>query len=177
MKTFFFYFLSLCVLLSAYAVVTVRNLFRSAIGLITLLLGIAGLYLLIDAQFLSAVQISVYIGGIVVLIVYVVLLVSDVARKIYPKRPIWRQVSAGALALGFFLILVAAMTSIDLRPAPGVVPRSASVAEIGQALLSPDHGGFVLPFEIISLVLVAAIVGAITIAHGGTQEAQSKAKD
>jgi NADH-quinone oxidoreductase subunit J len=170
MRIFFFYFLSLCVLLSAYAVVTVRNLFRSAVGLITLLLGIAGLYLLIDAQFLSAVQISVYVGGIVVLIVYVVLLVSDVARKVYPRRPRWRQVLAGALALAFFLLLVGAISSFDFGPAPGLQARSATVAEVGEALLSPDHGGFVLPFEIISLVLVAAIVGAITIAHSGTQD-------
>jgi NADH-quinone oxidoreductase subunit J len=166
MRTFFFYFLSLSVLLSAYAVVTVRNLFRSAIGLITLLLGIAGLYLLLDAQFLSAVQITVYVGGIVVLIVYVVLLVSDVAHKAYPKRPPWRQALAGLLAAGFFLITLVAMLSFNFQAAPGAVARSASVAEVGKALLSPERSGYVLPFEIISLVLLAAIIGAITIARG-----------
>jgi NADH-quinone oxidoreductase subunit J len=165
MKTFFFYLLSLVTLLSALFVVTLRNLFRSAIVLITFLLGIAGLYLLIDAQFLSAVQITVYVGGIVVLIVYVVLLVADVSQKAYPPRKRWRQGVAGVMAVALFVLLAVAMLNQDFAPRPGELPHSASVAEIGQALLSPERGGYVLPFEIISLVLVAAIIGAITIAR------------
>ncbi len=167
MNTFTFYLLSGAVLLSAYFVVTVPNLFRAAVGLIVLLLGVAGLYLLVDAQFLSAVQITVYVGGIVVLIAYVVLLVADVAQKHVAESAPWRKAAAGLLAAALFVLLAVAMQPDRFGPAPEIPARSASVAEIGEALLSPRRGGFVLPFEVISLVLVAAIVGAITIARGG----------
>ncbi len=167
MNLFTFYLLSAVVLLSACFVVSVHNLFRAAMGLIVLLVGVAGLYLLVDAQFLSAVQITVYVGGIVVLIAYVVLLVADVAQKQVHETATWRKAVAGLLAAGLFVLLVVAMRPGNFGPAPALAPGSASVADIGKALLSPKQGGFVLPFEVISLVLVAAIVGAITIARGG----------
>ncbi len=166
MKTFLFYLFSAMGLLSAYFVVTLNNLFRAAIGLIALLLSVAGMYLLLDAQFLSAVQVMVYVGGIVVLIVYVVLLVADVTQKPTHEAPPWRKGLAGLLAAGLFTLFALAFLSHRWDAPLSTTPRSASVAEIGTALLSPDRNGFVLPFEVISLVLVAAIVGAITVAHG-----------
>jgi NADH-quinone oxidoreductase subunit J len=173
MRTFLFYLFSAAGLLSAYFVVTINNLFRAALGLIAMLLSIAGLYLLLDAQFLSAVQVTVYIGGIVVLIVYVVLLVADaVHQEVHEALP-WRKAVAGILAAAVFVVLAVAIFQHPFEATPGLVERSASVAEIGAGLLSPERNGFVLPFEVISLVLVAAIVGAITIAHGGSSD-QSK---
>lgn len=166
-RTSLFYLLSALTLCSAYFVVTARNLFRCTIGLITLLLGIAGVYLLIDAQFLSAVQITVYIGGVVVLIVYVVLLVADVTQRSFVGGSGWRRATVAALAALLCGLLLSALWSHDFSSGNPPEPRSASVAEIGTALLSPERGGFVLAFEIISLVLIAAIVGAITIARSG----------
>ena len=176
MNTFTFYLLSAAVLLSAYFVVTVHNLFRAAVGLIGLLLGVAGLYLLVDAQFLSAVQIMVYVGGIVVLIAYVVLLVADVAQKHVHETAAWRKAVAGLLAATLFVLLAVSMQPGNLGAAPEIAARSASVTEIGEALLSPRGGGFVLPFEVISLVLLAAIVGAITLARGGDAEGKEERK-
>jgi NADH-quinone oxidoreductase subunit J len=170
MKTFLFYLLSATALLSSYFVVTVHNLFRAAMGLIGLLLSIAGLYLLMDAQFLSAVQITVYVGGIVVLIVYVVLLMSDVAQKLELPTPRWRMAVGGALSAVLFGLLWAAYRSFDFSTGPRLEAKSAWVEDIGDALLSPGANGFVLPFEIISLLLIAAIVGAITIARGSGAE-------
>jgi NADH-quinone oxidoreductase subunit J len=170
MNTFLFYLLSATALLSSYFVVTVHNLFRAAMGLIGLLLSIAGMYLLINAQFLSAVQITVYVGGIVVLIVYVVLLMSDVAQKLELPTARWRMAVGGALAAGVFGLLWAAYQSFDFTTGPKLEAKSATVTDIGTALLSPGANGFVLPFEIISLLLIAAIVGAITIARGGDAE-------
>lgn len=175
MNTFLFFLFSAAALLSAYFVVTVHNLFRAAMGLIGLLLSIAGLYLLIDAQFLSAVQITVYVGGIVVLIVYVVLLVADVAQKHVHHAATWRKAVAGFLAAALFALLAVALKTQDFGPAPKVAARSASVTEIGTALLSPERNGYVLPFEVISLVLIAAIVGAITVARGaGAEKKEAK---
>ncbi len=176
MNTFLFYLLSALVLLSAYFVVTVHNLFRAAIGLIGLLLGVAGLYLLLNAQFLSAVQITVYVGGIVVLIVYVVLLVADAAQKHAHATPVWRKAAAGCVGAALFVLLLAAMFGHDFTTPAGTLARSATVKEIGGALLSPARGGYVLPFEVISLLLVAAIIGAITVARGAGATAAGEEK-
>lgn len=170
MKTLLFYFLSLLTLVSAYFVVTVQSLFRGAMALIAVLLGIAGMYLLVDAQFLSAVQITVYIGGIVVLIVYVVLLISDVTQKEAVHGSGWRKAAAGTLAALLLALLLAAFWSADFKPATDLAARAAPVAEIGKALVSPAQGGFVLAFELISLVLIAAIIGAITVARARDDE-------
>ena len=177
MNTFLFYILSLVALLSAYFVVTVHNLFRAAMGLIGLLLSIAGMYLLIDAQFLSAVQITVYVGGIVVLIVYVVLLFSDVAQKLELETARWRQAIGAVLGVAVFTVLWLAIRGFDFTAGQKLDAKSASVTEIGTALLSkPTEKGFVLPFEIISLLLIAAIVGAITIARAGDGEKKPEQK-
>jgi NADH-quinone oxidoreductase subunit J len=174
MKSALFYFLTVFTLYSAWFVVTVHNLFRSAIGLIAVLLGISGLYMLMDAQFLAAVQVTVYVGGIVVLIVFVVLLVSDVSQKALLAASRWRQAAAGLMTVLLFALLCAVLLRSDFSVAPGMASRSATVAETGRALLSPEKGGFVLPFEVISLVLTAAIVGAISVAHVKDRKAGEK---
>ncbi|MGC8828411.1 MAG: NADH-quinone oxidoreductase subunit J family protein [Verrucomicrobiia bacterium] len=165
MKTVLFYIISIFSLLCAIFVVTTRHLFRAALALIGVLTGIAGMYLLIDAQFLSAVQITVYIGGIVVLVVYVVMLVSDVTQKGFADTPPWRKAVGGILAAMLFVLLLIA--SAPLALIKELAARSATVTEIGRALISPEKGGFVLAFELISILLIAAVIGALTIAFPG----------
>lgn len=165
MTTALFWLLAAFTLYAAWFVVTGHNLFRSAIGLIAVLLGISGFYMLMNAQFLAAVQVTVYVGGIVVLIVFTVLLVSDVAQKTVLGATRWRQLAAGVLCALFFAVLSLILVRHDFSPAEGVSPASLGVAETGRALLSPHEGGFVLPFEVISLVLLAAIIGAISVAQ------------
>lgn len=163
LESFFFYLMAAFILFSAYFVVTARNLFRCAIGLAASLIGVAGVYLLMDAQFLSAVQVAVYVGGVVVLVVFAVLMVSDVTQKEYLRAPFSRSVMAAVVAEALLMIVAAAAVMQGFgsaRPAPA----SAPVSEIGQALLRTGPGGFALPFEVISLVLVAALVGACTVA-------------
>jgi len=163
METFAFYILAAYTLFAAYFVVTARNLFRCAIGLAGALIGIAGLYLLMDAQFLSAIQIAVYVGGVVVLVVFAVLMVEDVTQKEFLRSPLSRCILASIVAELLLAIVAGAMLSQGFgsyRPPQA----SAQVREIGHALLNMGPGGFVLPFEVISLVLVAALVGAITVA-------------
>lgn len=162
-----FYVLAAFILYSAFFVITARNLFRSAMGLIAVLIGVAGLYLLMDAQFLSAVQVAVYVGGIVVLIVYVILLVEDVTQRDFPAGRPWRKGLAGGLAAVLFAGLAWAILDFSHATDPGP-ERSASVAQIGRALLDPR--GFLLPFEILSLILVAALIGALTVARSPEDE-------
>ena len=126
MTLFLFYLFSGLALLSAYFVVTTPNLFRGAIGLIALLLAIAGMYLIVDAQFLSAVQIIVYVGGIVVLIVYVVLLMSDATQQSSLASSRWRKAVAGTLAAFLFVVLWTAFRTFQAVPAQLPEARSAS---------------------------------------------------
>lgn len=164
LESFFFYLMAAFILFSAYFVVTARNLFRCAIGLAASLIGIAGVYLLMDAQFLSAVQIAVYVGGVVVLVVFAVLMVSDVTQKEYLRSPFSRSVAAAIIAELLLMIVAAAAVVQGFGGGARPAPDSASVREIGHALLATGPGGFALPFEVISLVLVAALVGACTVA-------------
>ena len=163
LETFAFWMIAVYTMSAAYFVVTARNLFRCAVGLAAALIGIAGLYLLMDAQFLSAVQITIYVGGVVVLVVFAVLMVEDVTQKEFLRSPLSRCIIASLVAELLFTIVAGTLLTQGFgtdRP----TPASADVRAIGHALLSTGPGGFVLPFEVISLVLVAALVGAITVA-------------
>jgi NADH-quinone oxidoreductase subunit J len=173
--TIFFYFMAAMILISAYFVVTARNLFRSAIGLLSVLLGIAGLYLLMHSDFVSAVQVMVYIGGIVVLIVFVILLVADASQKTFRLSALWRKGVAVICVSILFCLMSFTLLSHKFDPPKALPNKSASVEEIGRAILSPKANGFVLPFEVISLVLIAALIGAITIArYSQTDESPKK---
>ena len=163
LESFFFYLMAAFIFFSAYFVVTARNLFRCAIGLAAVLIGIAGTYLLMDAQFLSAVQVAVYVGGVVVLVVFAVLMVSDVTQKEFLRPPFSHSVMA-AIVAELLLMVVAAAAVVQGFGTARPAPASAQVHEIGRALLQTGPGGFALPFEVISLVLVAALVGACTVA-------------
>lgn len=171
---FFFYLIALFVLYSAYFVVTARNLFRSAMGLLAALIGIAGMYLLLNAQFLSAVQVVVYIGGIVVLMVFAILLIADVTQKVFEQSPSWRKGLIGAASLLWFSLLAGSMLSYRFGAAAAAVDKSGSIREIGRALLSPAAGGYALPFEVISLLLIAAMVGAVTVARADADSGERK---
>ncbi len=163
LESFFFYLIAAFVLFSAYFVVSARNLFRCAMGLAAALIGIAGIYLLMDAQFLSAIQVAVYVGGVVVLVVFAVLMVEDVTQKEFLRSPLSRSIMGAAIA-ELLLVIVAAAALTQGFGAARPAPASASVREIGRALLGTGSAGFALPFEVISLVLVAALVGAVTVA-------------
>ena len=152
-----FGFFALLTLVSAVWVVALRNLFRAALSLGLTLVGVAGLFLLLDAEFLAFVQILVYVGAILVLIVFAIMLTTK--QQPGPSAPpAGRQPLAAALvSSALFGVLVAATRPVAWPAASaGPVP----LAELGQQLVTT----LVLPFEVISLVFVAAAVGAIVLA-------------
>lgn len=173
LQTVFFYVMAAFVFYAAYFVVTARNLFRCAVGLIAVLIGIAGHYLLMDAQFLSAIQIAVYVGGIVVLIVFTVLMTADVTQKVFRVSALWRRVTSFYAAAGLFVLIVLAVLGHGFA-APGAAPASATAQEVGRGLLSLERTGFILPFEVITLVLLAALIGAITVAGADDRDVDRK---
>lgn len=149
-------FLSALILISACWVVALRNLFRAALSLGVVLIGVAGLFILLEAEFLAFVQILVYVGAILTLVVFAIMLTAKLQAT---SAPAPRQPGlAAAASLGLFALLTSVTSSLALPQHP--VVEAVSLAALGQQLVTT----LVLPFEVISLVFVVAMVGAIALA-------------
>ncbi len=144
---------------SALIVVTARNLVRSAFALLFTLGGVAGLYVYLAADFLAATQIIVYVGGILVLILFGVMLTSKIASvELYQGSA---RVGRSVLLFGgllFILFSVIFNTEWRLRGQPEMEPTTR---EIGRLFMTD----FLLPFEVVSILLLAALIGAVLIAR------------
>jgi NADH-quinone oxidoreductase subunit J len=155
-----FFVLAAVAVLAAVGVVAQRNAVRSALFLLVHFICLAGLYILLNAQFVAMVQIIVYAGAIVVLFLFVVMLLGMERAEEGPDlRPYFGLV--GAL-LGVLLLagVVWALLSVSPGPVTAATPGS-SVRGIGAALLTD----FAVPFELASVVLLVAMVGAIALAR------------
>jgi NADH-quinone oxidoreductase subunit J len=144
-------------------VVTSRNLIHGALYLIVSLFGGAGLFVLLSAPFLAAVQVLVYIGAITILVIFAVMLTRSMTRLGEVFNSQW-WISA-LVALGFFVLL---LIGVILPVFGGMDPNAASpnvatTMDLGIALV--DGNQYVLPFEVASLLLTAAMIGAIVIAR------------
>lgn len=160
-STIIFYLLAALTLGCGVLSVSTRQIFRAAIYLLFSLIGIAGLYFWLQYEFIAAVQIVVYVGGIVVLIIFSIFLTQKAGEKL-PKQKLDRKIIAAlAVFCGFALTMVQVFqhefTTADKVAAP-------TVADIGKKMLSTDNGGYALPFEVISMLLLAAMIGCIVIA-------------
>ncbi|MBE0688504.1 MAG: NADH-quinone oxidoreductase subunit J [Anaerolineae bacterium] len=144
-------------------VVSSRNLIHGALYLILSLFGAAGLFVLLSAEFLAAVQVLVYIGAIAILIIFAVMLTRSMTRlgDVFNKQ--WWLSALVALGL-FVLILVGVILPVfsGMDPA-NVAPDVATTVDLGVALV--DGNQYVLPFEVASILLTAAMIGAIVIAR------------
>ena len=158
---FFFYFLSAVAVLSAIGVITRRNAVHSAISLIFTLLSLAGLYLMLYAPFVAGVQIILYVGGIMVLFLFVIMLVNldrTMLEEQFNKQ--WPIGILAALALGaLFIAVYVKGTAIFPRNTVQLVEQS-NTQDIGILL----YRNYLLPFEIASLLLLVAIIGAVVMA-------------
>jgi len=150
--------LALLTLGSAAVVALARNVIHSAIALLGTLAGVAGLYALLAADFLAAVQVLIYVGGTLILFLFAAMLTARIDRASSSNAPGPRRAAAFATGiLGLGLTVVARDTAWP-REETSTVP---STAKLGHALL----GEYVLPFELASIVLLAALVGALTLAR------------
>jgi len=146
-------------------VVTGRNLIHSALWLIVSLFGVAGLFVLLSAPFLAAIQVLVYIGAIAILIIFAVMLTRGMTHMpdVYNRQ--WAL--SLVVALGVFALLLVGVILPVWGPDGSVATDAPAVItttrDIGVALV--DKNQFVLPFEVASLLLTAAMVGAIAIAR------------
>ncbi|MEP7142989.1 MAG: NADH-quinone oxidoreductase subunit J [Ferruginibacter sp.] len=161
-STIIFYMLAALTLVSGVLAVTTRQIFRAAIFLLFSLIGIAGLFFWMQYEFIAAVQIVVYVGGITVLIIFSIFLTQQ-AGDLLPKQKIGRQVfSALAVFCGFALIMVQLYQhEFEKTTSEPILP---TVSNIGNQMLGVDANGFALPFEVVSILLLAAMIGCIVIA-------------
>ena len=159
MHTLAFYMLAGVTLAAATGVVFKRNLVHSAFLLSVTFLGVAGLYMTLEAQFLAAVQALVYSGAVAVLVVIGVMLTQR--ENMSQSNPPNAMVAAGGFAaLTIVGVLVWAILATPWKTGKGAV---VSVADIGRRFLTD----FAPPFEAIALLLLAALIGAVVLFKGG----------
>ncbi len=164
-----FIFISALTIGSALVVVIDKNLFRAAIALMASFLGVAGLYILLDAGFLAAAQLLVYIGAISILIIFAIMMTRRLMQTTetpFNSQPIWGLVAAVLAFALLSVVILSTWPSSDFsgtEPLVGELAVQASVNTLGSLLVSPD--AYVLPFEVASVLLLAALIGAVAIAR------------
>jgi len=162
-----FILVSLLTIVTGIVVVTNRNLFHAALAMMASFLGVAGLYIMLDAGFLAAAQLLVYIGAISILIIFAIMLTRRMMQA--REAPFNSQSGLGLFtAVAMFALLAAVITgwwgveAISGRPdVPDSVLQGA-VSALGEAFVSA--GGYVIPFIMASVLLLAALIGSIYIA-------------
>jgi NAD(P)H-quinone oxidoreductase subunit 6 len=165
-----FYALSVIALGGAAWVAFSRNIVHSAFALLATFIGVAGLYAMLSADLVAVVQLMVYVGGILILILFAVMLTAriDEAKVSNP--------SLGLIPGLAILLVVAALMLIiaggSFTRSAVLLPEAPTAAGIGNALLGP----FVLPFEVISVLLFAALLGAVTLASGKMSKREGNSK-
>jgi len=159
MQIVFFALLTVITLGAALMVVTSRNLLHSALWLIVSFFGIAGVFILLKAEFLAVVQVLIYIGAIAMLIIFAIMLTRRIMDPQQPRfNSQWGLV--GGFAALLFVGLAAVVTRVAWPVAAGEVPADA-IAQLGVDFV----GVYAVPFEVASVLLVVAMIGAIIIAR------------
>jgi len=156
-----FYGLAGLILAGAAAVAFSRNIIHSAFALFMTFFGMAGIYALLAADLLAVIQLLVYVGGILVLILFAVMLTSRIADVRISNPAFGRPAGVIVLLVVAALIAYVAFSLFGGR-GPAQAPEQPTTAPIGNALLST----YVLPFEVVSILLLAVLLGAVTLARG-----------
>jgi len=158
-----FFVLAAAIVVFSILSITSRRILRAAIYLLFVLVAMAGLYYMMNFQFLAAVQLILYAGGIVVLIIFSILLTSQINSKLDPPK--MSHLLTGAItAVGGIVLATVTTLQFVFKPAT-LTSIGTDMRTIGRQLLDTDTHGYALPFEVISILLLAALVGSIFIAQ------------
>jgi len=153
----FIYLVLLLSLAAALGVVLLPNIFHAALCLAGTLLGVAALYLALGADFIAVIQILLYVGAVMTLVIFAIMLTRRIASEEVPARN--KQSLPAFLSLcGFVALLIPLVWKIS---PPAEKWARVDALALGKALL----GVYVFPFEVVSIVLIAALIGAVTIAR------------
>ena len=154
-----FYVVAGVTLAGAWFTVSARNLFRAALGLAVALFGVAALYLFLEAEFLAVTQLLVYVGAILTLIIFGVMLTARIAD---PNLPPWNQQMKGAFLLSVAVGAGLIYGCLNTPWKENAFQQSwVTLYSLGRSLISI----YLLPFELLSILLLGALVGAIVIAR------------
>ena len=155
-----FWILSFIILVSGFMVVSLKNVFHCALFLILCLFSVAGIFILLEAEFLAAAQVLIYVGAVSILIIFAIMLTSNLAsRKIVQSNE--------NVPVSVFVCVVFALTTILLISNTGVWRyqekdlSDGTIMALGKLLMTQ----FMLPFEVVSVLLLAAMIGAIVLAR------------
>lgn len=159
-------FYALAIASAVFGVFTVltKHILRAAVYLMTVLLFSAGLYLLLGAELIAGIQVLVYVGGIVVLLVFAVMLTRT--EDLAEDRPSGLRKTLGAVAATLFF--ASSAVALKFSPLGESLPLEGPapvIKDIGRALLDTGPKGFVVPFEVISLLLLAVLIAGVVIAR------------
>jgi len=153
-----FYILAAVMIGSAVMVVSVKNIFHSALFLVLCFFSVAGIYILLEAEFLAAVQVLIYVGAITILMIFAIMLTHRLySAKIKQSN---EQVIPGLIIVGALLVATLFALGSTTWKLSFETPEAQSVVGIGRLLLT----SYVLPFEVVSVVLLTALIGAVIIA-------------
>jgi len=152
-----FYLVAALTVASALGVVLTRNILYAALFLVVSFAGVAAVFVLLNADFLAAVQLLIYAGAIAVLIIFAIMMTQNPVKAGISNEQRWPAFILAALML---VVLLAGATA-TVWPLSSLAPLEATTAPLGKLLLNE----FVLPFEVVSVLLVAAMIGAIVISR------------
>lgn len=143
--------------------VTSRLIIRSATYLLFVLIATAGLYLMMDYQFLAAVQVAVYAGGVMVLFIFSILLTNHPGQEVKFEKP--KRMFLAALASFAGLAICGHIIYHNISKAYVLLESNIDMHEVGMTMMGTNKYQYLLPFEAVSLLLLACIIGGIMIAR------------
>jgi len=164
MDTVLFFILAIVAVAAGVGVIAQRNAVRSALFLLVNFCCLAGLYILLNAQFVAVVQVIVYAGAIVVLFLFVVMLLGMEQAEETPDPLRYQWIVGGLLGILLLVGIVWALIPMDMGPGPDLAIDNVRL--LGAALLTD----YVIPFELASVVLLVAIIGAVVLAKRRLEE-------
>ena len=162
-STIIFYILATLVVVFGALTVFSRKIFRAAISLLFSLSFVAGIYFMWGMDFIGALQIIIYVGGIVVLIIFSIFLTHHSGESL-PNPLLKRILTSGILAIVVLGFTTWVVWNALFAPVTGQTPVDPTVHNIGIQMLDYTSHGYVFPFEVINILLLAALVGSIVIA-------------
>ncbi|MBQ8047064.1 MAG: NADH-quinone oxidoreductase subunit J [Prevotella sp.] len=162
-----FCILAFVILGSAILCVTTKRIMRAATFLLFVLFGVAGVYFLLDYTFLGTAQVAVYAGGVTMLYIFAIQLVSKQTLQGFQERLKGSRVITGALAAlaGLAVVVFVLLKHQFINRFTEMADSEVPMEQIGMALVGSEKYQYVLPFEFISLFLLACIIGGIMIAR------------
>jgi NADH-quinone oxidoreductase subunit J len=168
METWLFYIFGAIALAAALLVLMLQRVFYAALALIVCLSALAGIYMLLEAPFIAAVQIIVYAGAIMVMFLFVILLLDPFSASRYPDKKKYIRYFALILGGASLLLLIPMLATFNLSRTPhdpqAIPGGPGSITHLAATLFSE----YLLPFEVTSILILVAIIGAVVLARRPT---------